>query len=354
MRVLMTADAVGGVFTYALELASGLVAHDVDVVLAVLGPVPSREQRRRLEDARLADVVERPYALEWMDEPWDDVERAGEWLTELAEVEQPDVVHLNGYAHGALDLGAAKVVVAHSCVLSWHEAVRGRPAGAEWARYRTVVAAGLRGADAVVAPTRVYLDELARLYGPPPAATEIPNGVACDGLRPLPKEDVVLGAGRFWDEAKNLPALERLRARLAAPVTIAGDGAPLGRVGREALADLYGRAAIFASPALYEPFGLAAVEAALCGCALVLGDLPTLREVWQDDASFVDPRDDEALAAACRQLLHDRGRRERLGRAARRRALSYSRERMVAAYLDLYRRLLTTAPRTRPAAGALS
>jgi glycosyltransferase involved in cell wall biosynthesis len=223
--------------------------------------------------------------------------------------------------------------------------VRGRPAGREWDRYRDVVGAGLRAADAVVAPTRAYLDDLARLYGPLPAAAAIPNGLAGRGLRPLAKERLVLGAGRFWDEAKNLAALERLGRRLDAPVLIAGDGAPLGRVSPVRLAELYGRAAIFASPARYEPFGLAAAEAALCGCALVLGDLPTLREVWGDDAVFVAPADEDALAAACTRLLSDDAERERLARAARRRALSYSRERMTAAYLDLYRRLLAT-PRT--------
>ncbi len=31
-------------------------------------------------------------------------------------------------------------------------------------------------------------------------------------------------------------------------------------------------------PARYEPFGLSVLEAALSGCALVLGDIPSLRE----------------------------------------------------------------------------
>src|SRR6185369_6695620 len=65
------------------------------------------------------------------------------------------------------------------------------------------------------------------------------------------------------------------------------------------------RAAIFAHPARYEPFGLAPVEAALRGCALVLGDIPSLREVWGDAALFVDPTDDDALAGALRELAQD-------------------------------------------------
>ena len=39
--------------------------------------------------------------------------------------------------------------------------------------------------------------------------------------------------------------------------------------------------------ALYEPFGLAVLEAAQAGCALVLSDIPTFRELWDGAALFV-------------------------------------------------------------------
>jgi len=344
MKILMTGDAVGGVFTYALELVEGLAAEEAEVVLALVGPPADHAQRRRLAKAPLAGFVERPYKLEWMEEPWEDVARAGDWLLDLAEDHRPDLVHLNGYAHGgALDLGAPKVVVGHSCVLSWHEAVRRRPAGSAWSRYRRTVTAGIAGADALVAPTRALLAELRRHYRPRCLCLAIPNGLAADRLRRLPKERYVLGVGRAWDEAKNLSALERVADRLPAPVVIAGDGSALGRADAERLGELYGRAAVFAAPARYEPFGLAALEAGLAGCALVLGDVATLREVWDDAAVYVDPFDDDALAATLQRLLTDDGVRERLGEAARRRALSYPRERMAAAYARLYRRVVTAS-----------
>ena len=65
------------------------------------------------------------FALEWMDEPWDDVARAGDWLLALEERDRPDVVHLNGYVHGAAALSRPCLVAAHSCVLSWWAAVHG-------------------------------------------------------------------------------------------------------------------------------------------------------------------------------------------------------------------------------------
>jgi glycogen synthase len=59
-------------------------------------------------------------------------------------------------------------------------------------------------------------------------------------------------------------------------------------------ADWYARASIYALPARYEPFGLSALEAALSGCALILGDIPSLREVWLEAAPYVSPDDESA------------------------------------------------------------
>jgi glycosyltransferase involved in cell wall biosynthesis len=170
----------------------------------------------------------------------------------------------------------------------------------------------------------------------------IPNGRAQDGLRPLRKEKLVLAVGRVWDEAKNLHALERVAPRLPWPVLVAGEGGSLGRLGEAELAELYARAAILAAPARYEPFGLVALEAGLAGCALVLGDIASLREVWDDAALFVDPFDDDALAAALSALAAEPARRARLGAAARDRARRFTPERTAAAYARLYARL--TAP----------
>jgi glycosyltransferase involved in cell wall biosynthesis len=89
-------------------------------------------------------------------------------------------------------------------------------------------------------------------------------------------------------------------------------------------------------PARYEPFGLSALEAGLAGCALVLGDVATLREVWGDAALFVAPDDAGQLAAALRTLAADDAYRADLGARARARALTYTPERMAAGYLDAY------------------
>jgi glycogen synthase len=347
VKVLMTADTVGGVWTYALELAEALADHDVEVSLVAMGAPLDPSKRAELRASRIARAYAEPCALEWMTDPWRDIERTGEWLLEIAEDLRPDLVHVNGYAHAALPWGAPVVVVGHSCVLSWHEAVRNRPAGPEWSLYRGAVECGLAAASLLIAPTRAMLDELVRLYDPPCRRSVVPNGRRWSRA-PVAKEPFVLAAGRLWDEAKNVQALARVAPRLDWPVAVAGEGAPIagvravGFVARTELDGLLARAAIFAAPARYEPFGLAALEAGLAGCALVLGDIPSLREVWGDAALYVPSDDEEQLAHVLSKLTSDAAETQRLGMRAKTRALELTPERMANGYLREYRRVLTS------------
>ena len=342
----MTTDTVGGVWTYSLELVDALAPHGVEVVLAAMGAPLRPDQKEELTASAVAHHAAAVVKLEWMDDPWEHVRNAGGWLLDLAREHEPDVVHLNGYAHAALSWGRPTLVVGHSCVLSWFRAVERRPAPPEWKRYEEAVRAGLAGADLLVAPTRAMLDELVELYAPTCERGVIPNGRR-QLAAAVAKEPYVFSAGRLWDGAKNVAALDRVAGAVPWPVLVAGEGAPagggaraLGRLASFEVADHLARAAVYAAPARYEPFGLGILEAARAGCALVLGDIPSLREVWGDDALFVDPWDDEALAAALRAVIADDARRASLAAGARRRALTYTPERMAAGYVAAYERLL--------------
>lgn len=344
MRTLLALDTVGGAFTYGLELAHALGARGVEVVLAALGEPLSAEQRRAALDSPAQRICAHECALEWMDDPWEDVARSGAWLLGVGRESDVDLVHLNGYAHAALPWPVPVVVGAHSDVLSWHTAVRGEAAGPEWDEYRARMAAGLRAADAVVTSSAAMLEALPLTRSC--EALVIPNARA--GFAPRDKEPFVLTAGN-GNEAANVAALDRLAPWLPWPVVVAGDpgmgpARRLGHVSGPRLAELLGRAAIFAEPARYEPFGLAALAAGLSGCALVLGDIPSLREVWGDAAVFVDPDDDETLERVLLLLMADERRRRDLGGRARERALTYSPERFGDDYLELYECLLAAEP----------
>lgn len=357
----MTADTVGGVWTYAVELAGALAADGVEVVLATMGDAPSADQREHAAALPNVRLEASTFRLEWMEDPWEDVEAAGDWLLELERRERPDVVHLNGYAHGRLPFSAPVVVVGHSCVVSWWRAVRGGEAPAAWDRYRCAVRQGLRGADVVITPTAWMMERIEEHHGVPARGLVLHNGRSAAGFAPGPKRPVVLAAGRVWDEAKNLRTLAATAPRIGWPVEIAGerrgpdgrewDGegvAALGRLNAGALAGRMAVAAIFAHPARYEPFGLAPLEAALSGCALVLGDIPSLREVWEDAAVYVEPDDAGALASAVNDLIADEGARERLAERALRRAARYTSERMGRAYAKVYRELAARGVKGEP------
>jgi glycosyltransferase involved in cell wall biosynthesis len=340
MKVLISTDTVGGVLTYTADLAAALEAAGDEVVVATMGPRLRRQQRSRLP----ARVHESGFRLEWMEDPWDEVAAAGEWLLALEEEEEPDVVHLCSYAHGALPFRAPKVLVAHSCVLSWWRAVHRTEAPAEWNRYREETSAGLGAAEAIVAPTEAMLRELERDHDLPPTATVIHNGTPPSPVS-AEKRELVLGSGRFWDPAKNLQALDTAAEGLAWPVVVAGDLGPeseiqhaesTGLLDPETLGELRRSASIYAAPAVYEPFGLGILEAAGDGCTLVLGDIPSLRELWSDVAVFVDPDDAYSLHQVLSALIADEPLRADLAERARGRAAAYSNQSTALAYRRLY------------------
>lgn len=349
-HVLMTADTVGGVWTYAMELAAALRQRDVRVSLATMGQPLDEAQRDEVHRLNLL-VYSSNWKLEWMQDPWSDVEAAGQWLLELEQALRPHVIHLNGYAHGALPFNAPRLIVAHSCVLSWCESVLGAGASAAWSQYRRAVQAGLQGADMIVAPTQAMLDMLHRCHGPTPPAMVIHNGRDSRRFVPLVKRPLVFSAGRWWDPAKNLAALDQAAQHVRWPVIVAGptqhpDGShhghtpqhvqPVGPQSTRQIAQWVGIASIYALPARYEPFGLTVLEAALAGCALVLGDLPTFREIWGDTAVYVDPNDPQRIAQAINTLIIEPTHRRQLAQAARQRALQLSPHRMAQKYINLY------------------
>jgi glycogen synthase len=317
------------------------------VTLATMGPLPSADQAQAAAQVPGLELVSRECRLEWMDDPWTDVASAGEWLLDLETAFTPDVVHLNGYVHGSLPWRAPTVVVGHSCVYSWWAAVRGGVPPVSWSMYHHKVRTGLAAADAVAAPSRAMAAALLEHYGRS-GASVIPNGRDARRYSPGSKGPFVLCAGRVWDEAKNVALLMAAARRLPWPVYVAGETGNqertwdasrvhvLGRLPSAVLRDWLACAAIYALPAKYEPFGLSALEAALCGCALVLGDIPSLRENWDGAAVFVPTDDPEALTFCIRSLARHPQQVNRLAGLARARAQELSVDRMVDGYVDLY------------------
>jgi len=352
-RILMTTDTVGGVWTYALELSRALGLAGIQVGLASMGARPSSAQRREARAIKTVELFESEFRLPWMEEPWAEVEAAGAWLMDVAGRYSPDLVHVNEPVYASLPWPVPTVAVAHSCVLSWWEAVWGGPAPDEWATYRERMRDGLAAADEIIAPSSWMLQQLQRHYGVR-RGRAIPNGREHTPFSPQQKGAVVFAAGRVWDRAKNLLALAPAAGELPWPVYLAGEAQHpvnghavevdqlhlLGRLSASEVAAWLRRASIYAFPAKYEPFGLSVLEAALAGCALVLSDLPSFREQWTGRALFVDPDRPALLGDAIRSLIDDPMLRHSLGMQARRHGLTLTPRRMALAYLGVYSQLL--------------
>ncbi|WP_336970632.1 glycosyltransferase family 4 protein [Brevundimonas aurantiaca] len=348
LHVLMTTDAVGGVWTYALDLAEGLSARGVRITLAVSGPAPRPAQRRAAEQIEGLTLVEAGGALDWLADgprPLDQTARA---LRGLAAQNGVDLVHLNSPAlRGDEDWGAPVVGVCHSCVATWWDAVRGTALPEDFVWRTERLAQGYRRCDRLIAPSFAFMQTTAARYGVLPATVR--NGRRPIGTRPVPRRRQVLTSGRLWDEGKNIATLERAARRMRGRVEAAGplEGPngqsvhldriqPLGALGPTDLQQRLRLASIFCAPSLYEPFGLGVLEAAQAGCALVLADIPTFRELWEGAALFVSPQDDAALAVVLDELLEDADRARRLGRLAAERAEQFSLEAMVEGTLAVY------------------
>jgi glycosyltransferase involved in cell wall biosynthesis len=365
-RILMTADAVGGVWTYATSLARGLCQRGYEVTLVTLGPQPGSNQFNDIAGVDGLRLETTDLALEWMDPEGRELSRA---LTQLAAIGRrlhPNVVHLNGFREAMADWDAPVISVAHSCVGSWWHACRGEePREQRWREYTANVRSGLARAHCWVAPSYAFRDIVQTRYMPPTYGRVIWNGIDAAGAAPSvssSKQPVILAAGRLWDEAKNVAALSRIARNLPWPVQVAGSAIAhdnveptplayvefLGQLSLGVLREVMTRASIFVAPALYEPFGLTALEAARAGCALVLSDRPSFRELWDGAAIFVDPRNDTALQEALLQLINDERKRREFQRRAARRARRYVLATTVDNYVALYDELAVCATPEMP------
>lgn len=134
-----------------------------------------------------------------------------------------------------------------------------------------------------------------------------------------------------------------------------GDGAvvsfeEVGGPGAPELVDAYAAGTVIVLSSIVEGFPVSLVEAMFCGRATVSTDVGAVVEVIGGTGLVVPPRDPRALADACVALLRDPERRERLGAAARARALElFTVEQNLAAFRAIYLELISHAPVRRPA-----
>ena len=363
----MTADTVGGVWQYAIDLALGLANRNVITTLAVLGPAPSTERAAEASRVPGLTLVTTGLPLEWTASTAAEAEDAARAVARLAQDHEAQIIQLNGPALAASARFSAPVVaVQHSCVATWWAAVKDGPLPDDLRWRADLIAAGLRRADRVVTPSAALSHATQACYGLDRAPIVVhngrtaPNPAAADDCG-----DFVFTAGRLWDEGKGLAALDRAAAGLDCRVVAAGsleapDGTNrrygnlhcVGPSSSDAIAGWLAQKPIYVSTALYEPFGLAVLEAAQAGCALVLADIPSFRELWDGAAVFLPPRAEGKIAAALQRVLADPEFRAALGVRALTRARAYTVTAMVDGMAAVYRPLLPASYRGRTRSAA--
>jgi glycogen synthase len=369
MRVLMTTDAVGGVWQYSLSLARGLVQkHDCELALVCLGEPDTADLREMGLSAKVELVTLSPH-LEWMRCGEDAIRRSIEEVGGLAVAWKADVIHSNQHCFGLLSDQVPTIVVSHSDVLSWIAWHRCRSnssfldvgalrtvvqADPFLRRYSDLVSTALTNASAVVSPSRFVAASLERIYGA--QSTVIHNGLWPGSYIPKHKEATAVVIGRLWDGAKNaamaVRAAERLPLQLimvgptvgpsgeTAHLPLAGNVRYLGATTWAETRDILSRASFYLATSSYEPFGLAVLEAALSGCALLANDIPSYRELWEGTALFCRFNDAGDMRAALAASLRDPAGSQDRGRSARDRAVSlFAADRMATEYAGIYRLL---------------
>ena len=362
MHLLITADTVGGVWTYTRELVTQLSRRGVRITLVSFGEIPSAAQTLWIDGLLEVSYHPTAFRLEWMQDAQSDLEESARFLRALIDETKPDLLHFNQFYYGNLPTDLPRIVVAHSDVVSWWVSVHGaKPPDSEWIqKYQENVAQGIAGADLVIAPTQWMLEQMCSYYGEPKRKAVIHNGRDPKLFVPhLSKEDYILSVGRLWDAGKQATLL--LRDDLPLPTILVGsERSPEGvvayaqSIGRlpklemkgpqteTQLRQLFARAPIYAATSRYEPFGLAPLEAALSRCAIVANDIPTFREVWGDDAVYFEQNSARSLLLTIQEVASNPQRRSDYARRALERARAkFNSGRMAEDYLNLYRSLIS-------------
>lgn len=244
---------------------------------------------------------------------------------------------------------------------------------------RTLGARTMRSASRIIVTTETYAATSRAIWKYNPVV--IPNPVDYDFFRPdvdgreckralglSPNEHMVLLVGRIVPHKGIEYLVEAAQYVDSAKFVVGGEGPSLGavkrvarvfgvqekvifagRVPRAKLPEYYAACdvAVLPSVSRLEAFGIAALEAMSTGKAVVVSDMPGIREVITNgvEGLLCEPLNAEDLAAKVNTLLADQGMREKMGMAGRKKVLEKFGIKSVVDSLESVYRDVTSAPK---------
>ncbi len=207
----------------------------------------------------------------------------------------------------------------------------------------------------------------------------IPNFVDTERFKPgcckekrahlaAPDEKIVMHVSNFREVKRPrdvVNAFAQATRDVRARLVMVGDGPEVGAIRElvrklgieervnllgtyDAIWELLPQADLFFLPSEYESFGLSALEAMACGVPVIASNTGGLPEVVQDGVSgrLHTPGDIAGFAGSIRSLLGDDAARERMGAAARERALTtYRQEALLPVWEAYYEKILAEPTR---------
>jgi glycosyltransferase involved in cell wall biosynthesis len=318
-----------------------------------MGNLLSEEQSEQLNLLSNVHIYESSFAVDWKYSNEEKFRKAKQWVDFLYEEIQPEIIHFNNFAQASGSWKCPVVTAYHFCVLTWWLSVKGTLPPFQCSKYLKTLKAAITVSDVVVAPSKSILKQAEIANGTFSRSQVINYGLEVTRKYDVDKEDIILSAGCFSNEAKNIRLLAEIAKNLDWPVCIAGNNTIsdastlistknvflLGILSKLKLKSYMDRASIFVMPAKYQPFGLVLLEAAQSNCALVLAKIPSLQEIWGDAALYFDPEDGDQAETAILTLIKDERLRKEMAQKAYARSQQFTAEKMADEYYQLYESL---------------
>ncbi len=358
---------LGGVESHVMGVSRELAARGHEVTVVTARHTPSAAERETMDGFDVIRVKPRMVVLRTPIAP-----RMRGVLRGLPA----DVVHAHlppplsaHYAADAAETRGEPLVLTYHCDVEIPS-----PFGSliETLYRRSLGASTLERAAKVVVTTRTYAATSRAVWRHSPVV--IPNAVDVHRFNPeidgmavrhrlrIPQDrPVALLVGRivahkgvehFVEAARRLPGVQFLVAgegssleameHLADSLGVRDRVRFLGRVSQENLPKVYAACDVFVLPSVsrLEAFGIVALEAMATGKAVVVADIPGVREVIEDgrEGLLADPVNPEDLAAKIRRLVEDPALREEMGRRGREKVLAdFTMEKVTDRILEVYR-----------------